>query len=584
MTKVHVIGALCIALTAAGCGKDKEHKKTSVRPLETVSEHETETADPEVTVSIISAPSAALDQGATFQFVASVRGTADSGVHWSTVGGGSINASGLFVAPAGAGEVTVVATSKEFADEKDEVKVTVKAVTVAASGPGVVFVDETGQYSATVAGTVLGNGIEWSVTGDGDVGSIDANGLFTPNAARGEYTATIVATSAASPAQSDSINVTVALRPIISISGSASNLLTGGMASFAASVSDGTPGVTWSVLEGAAGGSIDAAGNYTAPAAGGTFHVVATHAQYPSASAQFTVVVCSAFDTLMTYWNPGTQATTDDDVITSRVRFGAGELAAFSSYQDVNAAWLEVAADDVLKSVTYSGPGADNAWLTSDDDVAAYFVLIADASGTQTGYARLGTAGVDGVMGTADDEVLEMGAINRDAAGFVNEVTRYTSPGADLVWGTSDDGKGGFTTFAYDVDGFLVKSYTLNGARNIQGIRAYVNDASGRPATVTVYTHPGTGNVWEDGNDRYNRIFTYAYDGSGRLSDRTEQVFNGPSNTPQPQNDKHVIYTYGDAGSVPAEMTQYGSGADNLIGNADDAVGAFAQREMMCPW
>lgn len=35
--------------------------------------------------------------------------------------------------------------------------------------------------------------------------------------------------------------------------------------------------VTWSVLEGSAGGTIDAQGYYTAPAAAGTYHVVASH-------------------------------------------------------------------------------------------------------------------------------------------------------------------------------------------------------------------------------------------------------------------------------------------------------------------
>ena len=43
--------------------------------------------------------------------------------------------------------------------------------------------------------------------------------------------------------------------------------------------------VTWSITEGASGGTIDANGLYTAPAQTGTFHVVATSAQAPSLSA-----------------------------------------------------------------------------------------------------------------------------------------------------------------------------------------------------------------------------------------------------------------------------------------------------------
>ena len=45
---------------------------------------------------------------------------------------------------------------------------------------------------------------------------------------------------------------------------------------FTATVQNSTQGVTWSVQEGAAGGSVTATGLYTAPAAAGTYHVLAT--------------------------------------------------------------------------------------------------------------------------------------------------------------------------------------------------------------------------------------------------------------------------------------------------------------------
>ncbi len=50
----------------------------------------------------------------------------------------------------------------------------------------------------------------------------------------------------------------------------------GGQQAFTAVVSGGgSTGVTWSVREGAGGGSIDATGLYTAPGAAGSYHVVA---------------------------------------------------------------------------------------------------------------------------------------------------------------------------------------------------------------------------------------------------------------------------------------------------------------------
>jgi hypothetical protein len=48
---------------------------------------------------------------------------------------------------------------------------------------------------------------------------------------------------------------------------------------------------TWSIQEGAAGGSVTAAGVYTAPATAGTYHVVATSHADPTRIATAAVVV-----------------------------------------------------------------------------------------------------------------------------------------------------------------------------------------------------------------------------------------------------------------------------------------------------
>jgi hypothetical protein len=53
----------------------------------------------------------------------------------------------------------------------------------------------------------------------------------------------------------------------------------------------GNPPITWSVKEGAAGGTITSAGIYTAPNTAGTFHIIATNKNKPSETATATVVV-----------------------------------------------------------------------------------------------------------------------------------------------------------------------------------------------------------------------------------------------------------------------------------------------------
>src|ERR1700756_4557718 len=49
--------------------------------------------------------------------------------------------------------------------------------------------------------------------------------------------------------------------------------------------------VTWTVQEGAAGGSIDNQGNYTAPQVAGTYHVIATSMAHAAKSGSATVTV-----------------------------------------------------------------------------------------------------------------------------------------------------------------------------------------------------------------------------------------------------------------------------------------------------
>ena len=64
---------------------------------------------------------------------------------------------------------------------------------------------------------------------------------------------------------------------------SAVQLAFGGTQAFTASVlATGDTNVTWSVVEGSAGGTIDATGLYTAPSTDGTYHILATGVADPT--------------------------------------------------------------------------------------------------------------------------------------------------------------------------------------------------------------------------------------------------------------------------------------------------------------
>ena len=88
----------------------------------------TVTATPGVSV-VVSPKTKALAPGATFQFLASVSGAADTAVNWSVTeaGGGSVGATGTYVAPATPGTYHVVATARADTSRSDSAAVTVAA-------------------------------------------------------------------------------------------------------------------------------------------------------------------------------------------------------------------------------------------------------------------------------------------------------------------------------------------------------------------------------------------------------------------------------------------------------------------------
>ena len=150
--------------------------------------------------------------------------------------------------------------------------------TVAAGG--------TVQFSATVSGT-SNTAVTWSVTG----GSISPAGLYTAPSAAGTYT--VKTTSAADSTKSATASVTVTAAPVVavSISPGTATVKTGTTQQFAATVTgNSNTAVTWS----ATGGTISAAGMYTAPGSAGTYTVKATSTADTTKAASATVTVTAA--------------------------------------------------------------------------------------------------------------------------------------------------------------------------------------------------------------------------------------------------------------------------------------------------
>jgi hypothetical protein len=219
-------------------------------------------------------------------------------VAWAVLepGGGAIDPTGFYTAPAAEGTYTVTASlSSRAVTQRTEVRVRrivrVDVSPVAAT----VAAGESLALAATVSGPV--KTVDWSVVEGPGGGSVTADGIYTAPATAGVYT--VVATSTADATKSGRATMTVTEAPVspppvsvaIVVSPQTASVAAGGTVQLTATVTGAADaGATWSVAE-AGGGTVSATGLYKAPGTAGAYHVVAKSAADPSKSATATVTV-----------------------------------------------------------------------------------------------------------------------------------------------------------------------------------------------------------------------------------------------------------------------------------------------------
>ncbi len=228
--------------------------------------------------------------GATQTFVANVVGTTNMAVTWTiqeAPAGGSITSAGVYTAPQVAGTYHVVATSVADTTQSATATISVPPITVMVSPPApTVFLGAMQTFVATVTATNIA--VTWTVQEGAAGGSITSAGVYTAPQVVGTYH--VIATSAADPTQSARATVTVPPITVV-VSPPAPTVFLGAMQTFVATVTATNMAVTWTVQEGAAGGSITNAGVYTAPQVVGTYHVIATSVADPTQSGSATITV-----------------------------------------------------------------------------------------------------------------------------------------------------------------------------------------------------------------------------------------------------------------------------------------------------
>lgn len=274
-----------------------------------------------ITVSVSPAtPSVFL--GATQQFTATVTNTANTTVNWSVNGipggnasVGTISNAGFYTAPQNLpapATVTTTATSVADPSKSASSAVTVMSDLSVSVNPATADVELGASlpFTASVAGSGNPNrAVNWSVAGTGcsgaACGTVDAAGLFTaPQIRPAPPGVTLTARSVADPSKAGTAPVNVTSNFTLVVNGPAS-VNTGAAAQFTARLTpapNSNPSriITWSVAgpgcSGAACGTIDNTGSYTAPAVApspNTVNITATPAADPAKAASVTVTINS---------------------------------------------------------------------------------------------------------------------------------------------------------------------------------------------------------------------------------------------------------------------------------------------------
>ncbi len=407
---------------------------------------------------------------------------------WSiAASGGTVNQSGMFTAGSVAGVFanTVVASVGGISGNAS-ITVTIGplvSLTVTPS-PVTLAVAATQQFVAVgrdASGNIVPVTPTWAVVAGG--GTITQGAIFTAGTVSGTYTNTVEASSNGIRAFA---TVTVAVGPLttITVTPNPASLAAGATQQFTAVGRDASGNVvaiapTWSIA--AAGGTIDAAGLFTAGATPGTF-TNTVRATSGSASGTATVIVTSgALATITVSPNPATVPMNGTQQFTAVGTDAAGNVVA------ITPTWAVVAGGGTINLTS--------GLFTAGNASGAYANTIRASVGGLAGFATVNvtTGALASITVTPNPATVQVNAtqqfsaIGRDAGGNVVPVT--------IAWavvnsgGTIDPNSGLFTA------GAVAASYT-NTVRatsgSISGFATVNVTALPALATITVTPNPAS--------------------------------------------------------------------------------------------
>lgn len=371
-------------------------------------------------------------------------------VSWSATGG-TITASGDYVAGSSAGTYAVIASASGKADTSVVTVGAAELVSLSIAPDGVSLAPGASQQF-TASGSWSDGGstapvVAWTAEG----GSMTIGGLFAAGAAAGTYRVV----GSHSGGRADTSLVTVAPPPpvlvSISLSPASVDLTPGGSRQFSVSAAwtnggSGTPAVTWT----ATGGTIAAGGLYTAGAAVGTFRVIARHTDGTVADTANVVISATAPTLVSLAISPKT---------TTLQTGGSRQFSVSATWSDGS-----TAAPGVTWTATAGTVSSAGLYL-APASAGTYKVVAREAGGTKADTAT--------VTVTAPAEVVGL-AVSPGAKNLATGAQQQFSAQA-----TYSNGGTGTPTLAWTATGGSISSGGLYTAATSAGNYRVVAQASG---------------------------------------------------------------------------------------------------------
>ncbi len=236
----------------------------------------------------------------------------------------------------------------------------------------------------------------------------------------------------------------------------------------------------------------------------------------------------------------------------------------------------------ITQSTSFTGPGVDGVWVTSDDTFSGYSKAVLNVNGEYIISASINNPGLDGEWYTDDDTPSGSYSEFRYDGNDRHVITvTHNAAGIDGLWFTADDPISGYKNYPYSQTGERVvngEQYTGIGGDNVWFtpddifFRAFPETYNnGLRTRIRRITGLGADGILHTADDLLNRYTDYYYDFDGREVENITYINAGANGTWFDADDiiqGYLTWQYSSARKIRIRYT--GTGPDGFWFTADD--------------